>query len=113
MVETTGARSQLESDQGETEDEEVKRNCIMGQVGLHDSDFSDTEVDGYDEEEEEDEEELDEQGEPVKFVTSCKQILNPRGMIYKPTPLMPQLPTHAEEDEGDSSSNDSEDRYVR
>ena len=29
-----------ESDQGETEDEEIKMNCIGGQCGMHDSDFS-------------------------------------------------------------------------
>jgi hypothetical protein len=28
------------SDQGETEDEEVKINCIGGQCGMHDSDLS-------------------------------------------------------------------------
>jgi hypothetical protein len=29
-----------ESDQGETEDEEVKMSCIGGQSGMHDSDLS-------------------------------------------------------------------------
>jgi hypothetical protein len=29
-----------ESDQGETEDEEVKMSCIGGQNGMHDSDLS-------------------------------------------------------------------------
>ena len=28
------------SDQGETEDEEVKMTCIRGQCGMHDSDLS-------------------------------------------------------------------------
>ena len=46
-----------ESDQGETEDEEIKMNCIGGQIGMHDSDdFSsdangDSDDDGDDDEE--------------------------------------------------------------
>jgi len=38
-----GTKNCYESDEGETEDEEVKRNCIMGQSGMRDSDFSDSE----------------------------------------------------------------------
>jgi hypothetical protein len=103
--------SNIESDQGETEDEEVKRNCIMGQSGLHDSDFSDSEIEGDDEDDGDDvEDEEQEEGEPVKFVTTCGQIPNPRGRIYKPTPLMPKLATHPEENDGDST-DDTDERY--
>jgi hypothetical protein len=104
--------STIDSDQGETEDEEVKRNCIMGQSGIHDSDFSDSENEDDDQDDGEEESEEEEQGEPVKFVTTCGQIPNPRGRIYKPTPLMPKLATHPEENEEGDSTDDTEERYV-
>ena len=41
-----------ESEQGETEDEEVKMNCIGGQRGVNESDFSSDEEDSDDDREE-------------------------------------------------------------
>lgn len=104
-----------ESDQGETEDEEVKRNCIMGQSGMTDSDFSDSDFDAGDVEAETetvadidvfDENKEEEDGTikedriegMVKFVSSCGQILKPKGVVlYRPTPIMPTLSVHTEE----------------
>eukprot|EP00536_Pseudo-nitzschia_multiseries_P002029 jgi/Psemu1/63443/estExt_Genemark1.C_270033 len=97
-----------QSDPEETEDEEVKRNCIMGQSGMRDSDFSDSD---FDEEEEELEEKegtapvddnngneeagasgdsnKDETEELVKFVTIGSQIIKPNGVVlYRPKPVL-------------------------
>jgi len=111
-----------ESDGGETEDEEVKRNCIMGESGMRDSDFfdSDSEVD-----EEEDEVDNDEkpkessEGEPkedqmmelVKFVSLGSQFLKPKGVVlYRPTPIVASnsMTSHSEKSvENDENSNES------
>ena len=105
-----GAKDSLES---ETEDEEVKRNCIMGFSGIHDSDFS-TDM----EEEDEDETEQNESEEPedvkmeddqehlVQFV-SAGQMTKPEG-LFRPTPIVPKLATHQEESDEDASSNSEE-----
>jgi len=119
VMEDMPPSNHLESDQGETEDEEVKRNCVMGQSGLHDSDFSESEMENEDEveEEEEDDDDNDNDGEEeeqdhlVKFVCGG-QIPKPEGMIYRPTPIVPKLPTHLEESEEDSSSDSEESRSV-
>ena len=118
------ARKYLESDQGETEDEEVKRNCVLGQSGLLDSDFSeseDEEVD-YDEDEEDNSnnsEAIDRDGGKdetmqekedglVQFVTRV-QLREEEGMIYRPTPIIPKLVTNPQESE-ENDSTDSEER---
>jgi hypothetical protein len=50
----TECLSSRESDQGETEDDEVKMSCIGGQSGMHDSDLSSAdEVDESEAEQEE------------------------------------------------------------
>lgn len=100
-----------QSDQGETEDEEVKRNCIMGESGMTDSDFSDSdfeveetanEVCINDEKKEmsEGESKEDRMGDMVKFVSVGSPILKPKGVVlYRPTPIMLTLASHAEETE--------------
>mmetsp|Transcript_13385 Transcript_13385/g.37700 ORF Transcript_13385/g.37700 Transcript_13385/m.37700 type:complete len:411 (+) Transcript_13385:363-1595(+) len=98
-----------QSDIEETEDEEVKRNCIMGQSGLRDSDFSDSDLDEEEEVEEKEKKTVDadaddrnqkveageiskedEMADLVKFVTIGSQIMKPNGVVlYRPTPVLP------------------------
>ena len=99
-----------QSDQGETEDEEVKRNCIMGESGMRDSDFFDSDSEMEDEEEETEDcinheeketgdgdSEEDRIADLVKFVSVGSQILKPKGVVlYRPTPIAPTLPLLAE-----------------
>ena len=105
-----------ESDGGETEDEEVKRNCIMGESGMRDSDYFDSDTDEEEEEKEdeiydESKESLDEDRivELVKFVTVGSQILKPKGFtLCRPTPIVLVTAIHGEHtDESDESSNTS------
>lgn len=103
-----------QSDQEETEDEEVKINCILGQSGMTHSDFSDS--DSEQEEEEEAEEKnvnvhADEENEEanrnpkeaeledlVKFVAIGSQIIKSSGVVlYRPTPVLSTLPLQANE----------------
>jgi hypothetical protein len=102
----------VESDQGETEDEEVKRNCVMGQTGLRDSDFSDSEVeyeDENDDDKEDGEDEGMEDGEEglVEFVERPGLIRKQARMVYRPTPIVPKLPPHPEENEEEETSSES------
>jgi len=106
-----------QSDQGETEDEEVKRNCVMGESGISDSDFSDSdfemenvdnEVRITDEMKETSDAELkkDRIEDLVKFVSAGSQILKPKGVaLYRPTPIVPSLAIPAENDETSNESN--------
>ena len=104
-----------ESDGGETEDEEVKRNCIMGESGMRDSDYFDSDTDEEEEEKEdeiynESKESLDEDRivELVKFVTVGSQILKPKGFtLCRPTPIVLVTAIHGENTESDESSNAS------
>lgn len=106
----------VESDQGETEDEEVKRNCIMGLSALRESDFSDTEDENEDEVELEDEPEeknvMEKEQEPetlVRFVTPGQMVSKAKGVfLYRPTPIAAKLPTHHE----DSNEDEDEDNNV-
>jgi hypothetical protein len=99
----------MESDQGETEDEEVKRNCVMGLSGLRDSDFADT-----DDDDDVDDDENQHQAEPsddenavqeekelqalVQFVPSGQMISKPQGvLLYRPTPIAAMPPSHRDE----------------
>ena len=107
----TLARS-YQSDQEETEDEEVKRNCIMGESGMRDSDFFDSESETEEEEPEghindENKERLDGESNEdriidlVKFVSVGSQILKPKGVVlYRPTPILPSLLLHTEKPDG-------------
>lgn len=121
-----GMKVNLESDdQGETEDEEVKRNCMMGVSGLRDSDFSDTDMDDEEENEEiieekqernggdnganDDHMEEEDQGEHLVQFVSGGQMTKPEGILFRPTPIVPTLATHPEESEEDAfSSSESE-----
>jgi hypothetical protein len=114
-------------DEEETEDEEVKRTCIAFLSGIHESDSSsDSEAtDGEDQGSEDDDDEeddvdisndddgdidcqsnIDEQEGLVVFISG--QVPKQDGTIYRPTPMIPKLPTHTEERERNSS--DSEER---
>jgi hypothetical protein len=111
-----------ESDGGETEDEEVKRNCIMGESGMRDCDFfdSDSEVD-EEENEVDNDEKMNESsdGEPkedqtmdlVKFVSLGSQFLKPKGVVlYRPTPIVASnsMTSHSDKSvEIDEDSNES------
>lgn len=86
------------SDTGETEteDEEVKRNCIMGESGMRDSDFSDSDFEDDDAKveshrrnlSEEDDDEEEPEAALVKFVSISGQIPESRkGTIHRPTPI--------------------------
>lgn len=123
-----------ESDQGDTEDEEVKRNCILGQCGMRDSDFSDS---GSEEEECEDDEEgdggeevreeavihineekkkcqgdfrtkEDQMLDLVKFVSTGSQIVEFKGtVLYRPKAIMPTSALQVEEpNEKDETLNE-------
>jgi len=108
-----------QSDQGETEDEEVKRNCIMGESGMRDSDFSDSDIEVEDDEPIEIQNEEKEttcgksRNEPieelVKFVDVGSQILEPKSVVLcRPKPIVPISVTPAEESEkNDEASSDS------
>lgn len=106
-----------QSDPGETEDEEVKRNCIMGESGMRDSDFFDTDtdadeengVDHNDDESVEEEPEEEQMVHLVKFVSVGSQILKPKGVaLCRPTPIVPTTVVHAKKpDDGDEASNAS------
>jgi hypothetical protein len=107
-----GTKNCYESDEGETEDEEVKRNCIMGQSGMRDSDFSsdseceddaeneddevvedDEDDDKHSDNNEKHENNLKEVEQPrmerlVKFVSIGGQIPKSKeGILYRPTPI--------------------------
>jgi len=106
-----GTKNCYESDEGETEDEEVKRNCIMGQSGMRDSDFSDSESEddvededykvGKDAEDDDnhsdnngkDENNFKDEEEPrmeglVEFVSFGGQIPKSKeGILYRPAPI--------------------------
>jgi hypothetical protein len=98
-----------DSDQGETEDEEVKRNCTMGLSELRDSDFSDADEDDDvnddeirdDDEPKYDDEAVQEEGEQqalLHFAPSGQMMSQPQGMfLYRPTPIATTPPTHREE----------------
>ena len=105
-----------ESDGGETEDEEVKRNCIMGECG--DSDYFDSDTDVEEEEETEDQidcksnetVEEDRIVQLVKFVSVGSQILKPKGItLCRPTPIVLVTATNGEKpneiDERSSTSS--------
>ena len=62
-----------ESDQGETEDEEIKMNCIGGQIGMHDSDDFSSDA-GGDVDSDEDGEEDDDVHTP-RYVVSFLNML--------------------------------------
>ena len=102
-------------DQDQTEDEEVKRNCIVGFSGLRDSDFSDTDMDDEDadpaEEQEDRDDPMEEEGQRanlVQFVCGS-QMTKPEGTtLFRPTPIVPKLATHPEESGEDASSSESE-----
>ena len=113
-----------QSDQGETtEDEEVKRNCVMGQSGMNDSDFSDSDFEMEEAEEVEvevnhGESKKEEDGTSkedrmeclVKFVSIGSKILKTKGVVLcRPTPIMPTLSVHLGEPEenNDEILNDS------
>ena len=99
----------FQRDQEEREDEEVKRNCILGQSGMRDSDFSDSDIeeetegkkDDVDEENEEEEADgntKDKMEDLVKFVTIGSHIIKPNGVVlYRPTPVLPALPLQQKE----------------
>ena len=106
-----------QSDQEETEDEEVKRNCVMGESGMRDSDFSDS---GSDTDEDHDQSHSnrrrngisnnllmveDRMGELVKFVTVGSPIVKPKGLVlYRPKAIMADYSSHAEKpDENDKA----------
>ena len=103
-----------ESD-GETEDEEVKRNCIMGESGMRDSDFSDSDSDTEEmsdksirdetiETSDGEESTIDRMVDLVKFVNH-----RPTTSFYRPTPVAPSLVVHEERsEENDSISNASD-----
>jgi len=106
-----------QSDQGETEDEEVKRNCIMGESGMRDSDFfdSDSEMEEVEDEVHVNDEKKDKSDgelreaqivDLVKFVSVGSQVLKPEGLVlYRPTPVVPSLASHAEKsDENEATS---------
>jgi len=103
----------------------VKRNCILGQSGMRDSDFSDNDfeeeaeekkvdIDEENEEEEEEEEPKgnleDEVDDLVKFVTIGSHIIKPNGIVlYRPTPVLPALPLQQNEsDQKVKALNESE-----
>jgi len=107
-----------QSDQGETEDEEVKRNCIMGESGMRDSDFFDSDSEMEEVEDEvhiNDEKKVKSDGELredqiidlVKFVSVGSQVLKPKGVVlYCPTPVVPSLASHTgKSDENEATSN--------
>eukprot|EP00533_Pseudo-nitzschia_delicatissima_P005982 CAMPEP_0116086374 /NCGR_PEP_ID=MMETSP0327-20121206/4821_1 /TAXON_ID=44447 /ORGANISM="Pseudo-nitzschia delicatissima, Strain B596" /LENGTH=425 /DNA_ID=CAMNT_0003577421 /DNA_START=494 /DNA_END=1771 /DNA_ORIENTATION=+ len=120
-------KAQYQSDPGETEDEEVKRNCIMGESGIRDSDFFDTDTDDEEVKEEEevenevqsdddstealDGDEVEERMvDLVKFVTVGSQILKPKGVaLCRPMPIVPTTVVHAKKlndsDEASRGSN--------
>lgn len=91
----------------ETEDEEVKRNCIFGESGMRDSDLSDTDFEEEGEEKNDavDADEGRKQGnvtknskevgkmdDLVKFVTIGSEIIKPNGVVlYRPTPVLPTI----------------------
>lgn len=103
-----------QSDPGETEDEEVKRNCVMGESGMRDSDYFDS-----DSEEEQSKEEvhidhktkksMGESSEEDRIVELVKfsQILKPKGLtICRPTPIVPISADQGKNlDESDEISN--------
>ena len=105
-----------QGDDGETEDEEVKRTCIAGHAGMRDSDLSSdneesTSGDENDEDEKDDDEvesqnNLEDNAALVEFVSG--QIPRQEGTICRPTPMIPKLTTHTEESE--ESSNGTEER---
>ena len=106
-----GTKNCYESDEGETEDEEVKRNCIMGQSGMRDSDFSDSESeddvededyevgkdaeddDNHSDNNEKDGNNFKDEEEPqmkglVEFVSIGGQIPKSKeGILYRPAPI--------------------------
>jgi len=108
-VDDGDTKSYYESDQEVTEDEEVKRNCIMGQSGMRDSDFSDSNNEDDENEDETVEDADDDENccnhnkktedqstfqekerldELVKFVSIGGQIpKSQEGMLYWPTPI--------------------------
>eukprot|EP00531_Pseudo-nitzschia_arenysensis_P010587 CAMPEP_0116140620 /NCGR_PEP_ID=MMETSP0329-20121206/13953_1 /TAXON_ID=697910 /ORGANISM="Pseudo-nitzschia arenysensis, Strain B593" /LENGTH=418 /DNA_ID=CAMNT_0003635763 /DNA_START=217 /DNA_END=1473 /DNA_ORIENTATION=+ len=106
-----------QSDPGETEDEEVKRNCIMGESGMRDSDFFDSDADADEEDEvHTDDESVEEEPEEeqmvhlVKFVSVGSQILKPKGVaLCRPTPIVPTtVVVHTKKlDDSDEASNAS------
>ena len=103
-----------ESD-GETEDEEVKRTCIMGESGMRDSDFSDSDSDTEEmsdksicdetiETADGEESTVDRMVDLVKFVNH-----RPTTSFYRPTPVAPSLVLHEERsEENDNISNASD-----
>eukprot|EP00535_Pseudo-nitzschia_heimii_P005465 CAMPEP_0197184126 /NCGR_PEP_ID=MMETSP1423-20130617/9246_1 /TAXON_ID=476441 /ORGANISM="Pseudo-nitzschia heimii, Strain UNC1101" /LENGTH=440 /DNA_ID=CAMNT_0042634867 /DNA_START=216 /DNA_END=1538 /DNA_ORIENTATION=- len=116
-----------QSDQGETEDEEVKRNCVMGGTGMRDSDFSDGISDTEETHHESDSNSKnkgilddfsmveDRIGDLVKFVTFGSPIVRTKGLaLHRPTAIIPSFASHAEKlDENDKTSrNDSETKFI-
>lgn len=109
-----------DDDQGETEDEEVKRNCMMGVSEFRDSDFSDTDMEDGDEQEEPEQDgddardasndrmSEDEQSEKLVEFVCGGQMTKPEGVLYRPTPVVAKLASHPEESEEDDSSSESE-----
>ncbi len=109
---------EMESDQGDTEDEEVKRNCILGISEMRDSDFSDTDIDdrGVNEEENVDEDEREENtmevtAKLVQFVNNC-EIPKPEGLVlYRPTPIAPKVLPHPRECEEHAFGSDPDENW--
>lgn len=106
-----------DEDPEETEDEEVKKNCIGGYAGVQDSDLSsdeDSEEDD-DDDEEPDEDGADVKGEskgrPVQFVSSQQSagdIRRPRAILANsPTSRSPQNAEEQDDEDDDSSMDES------
>lgn len=96
-----------QSDQGETEDEEVKRNCVMGHSGMRDSDFSDSDsdVDESDTDSCNNSEKRmsdhvlmeDRMEDLVKFVTVGGPIVKTKGLVlYRPTAIVHSFVSQSE-----------------
>lgn len=113
-----------QSDKGETEDEEVKRNCVMGESGMRDSDFSDSDSDdeGYNESHRNNgknriSDELlmeNRMGDLVKFVSVGSPIVKTKGLVlHRPTAIIPSFASNVEKpDENDDlPRNDSKIKF--
>lgn len=125
LADPVDAAKSVQTDDGETEDEEVKRTCLAGHSRMRDSelrserdenvpgdekemdDDNDADDDYDDKEDEESQSYYGEENEGlVEFVSG--QIPKNEGTVCRPTPMIPKLTTHAEETQ--ESSSDSEER---
>jgi len=105
--ESSALHHSYQSDQDETEDEEVKRNCVMGQSGMRDSDFSESDSDidetdtgscNYSEKRISYHSFMeDRMDDLVKFVTIGSPIVKSKGLVvYRPTAIMPRFVSQSE-----------------